>query len=457
MPPGPRGFPLLGNALHIPAINPWLTFMEWGKQYGSDIIHLTAPGARIIVVNSIDVAVDLFDKRSTVYSDRPYLPMLCELVGLANWNIGFMSYGDHWRNIRRMFHRYLGPQEAKMLRPTTIRHTNNLLNKLLSQPEKFLDHVRTVPGEMILEVAYGIKVTGADDPWLRLAEEGNDSAIAAATPGRFLVDLLPFLKWVPAWVPGAGFKRLAMEWRQLNTDMYTLPYEMLEGSATSSVAQTMLSNVDVTDVPEYDEYLMKVRDSTRFITICTNNVNSCSSIIAVLKTFFLAMVIYPDAQELAHKELDSVLQGERLPDFHDMLSLPYTMALVKEVQRWHPVLPLGVARRTTQDDVYGDYLIPKGSMVLPNVWAMSRDTKDYPDDPDSFNPARFLGASGQLDPSVRDPDYAFGFGRRICAGRHMASDSIWIMMASILATFKISRRKEDVGVSLERYTSAFIV
>jgi cytochrome P450 len=55
------------------------------------------------------------------------------------------------------------------------------------------------------------------------------------------------------------------------------------------------------------------------------------------------MVIFPEVQKLAQQELDSVLHGKRLPDFDDMTSLPYVMALVMEVQRWHPVLPMSVS------------------------------------------------------------------------------------------------------------------
>ena len=79
------------------------------------------------------------------------------------------------------------------------------------------------------------------------------------------------------------------------------------------------------------------------------------------------MVVSPEAQRKAQKELDEVVGPTRLPDFEDRPNLPYINALCKEVMRWHPVIPL-VAHRVTQDDVFEGYLIPKGSHVLGNAW-----------------------------------------------------------------------------------------
>jgi cytochrome P450 len=80
------------------------------------------------------------------------------------------------------------------------------------------------------------------------------------------------------------------------------------------------------------------------------------------------MILYPEVQRKAQAELDSVIGMSQLPSFEDRESLPYVNDLCKEVLRWHPVLPLGIAHRVMQDDIYGDYLIPSGSLVIGNAW-----------------------------------------------------------------------------------------
>jgi cytochrome P450 len=87
-----------------------------------------------------------------------------------------------------------------------------------------------------------------------------------------------------------------------------------------------------------------------------------------LLTFLLAMLLFPEAQEKAQEELDKVVGLGRLPEYEDRERLPYTNALCKEVLRWHPVAPFSIPHRVTQDDVFGGYFIPTGSIVLGNTW-----------------------------------------------------------------------------------------
>jgi len=168
---------------------------------------------------------------------------------------------------------------------------------------------------------------------------------------------------------------------------------------------------------------------------------------SAIGTFFLAMVCYPEVQKEAQAELDKVLNG-RLPEHSDFPSLPYLSALVKEVYRWQPVFPLGVAHQSTGDDLYNDYHIPANSVVIPNQWAMLNDERVYPE-PHEFKPERFL-KNGKLDSSVRDPmDIAFGFGRRICPGRHLAHSSVTLTAASVLSTFDLLRKVDENGREIE--------
>ena len=123
------------------------------------------------------------------------------------------------------------------------------------------------------------------------------------------------------------------------------------------------------------------------------------------------MILNPEAMKKAQQELDRVVGKGELPGFSDKENLPYIDALVKEVLRWSPSLPLAVPKRAMQDDVYRGYLIPEGVTVVENVWAILRDPSVYPD-PEVFNPDRFL-KDGKINPLVFDPENRiFGTGRR---------------------------------------------
>jgi cytochrome P450 len=87
-----------------------------------------------------------------------------------------------------------------------------------------------------------------------------------------------------------------------------------------------------------------------------------------MSTFFLAMTLHPEVLCKARDEIDRVVGTHRLPTFSDRESLPYVEAVVKESFRWHPIGPMGLPHVASQDDICGEYLIPKGAMLLPNIW-----------------------------------------------------------------------------------------
>ncbi len=82
----------------------------------------------------------------------------------------------------------------------------------------------------------------------------------------------------------------------------------------------------------------------------------------------LAMTISPEVQRKAHEAIDRIVGTSRLPTSADRGSLPYVDAIVKECLRWHPVAPMGVPHMTMQDDVFNGYAIPKGALLMPQIW-----------------------------------------------------------------------------------------
>lgn len=80
------------------------------------------------------------------------------------------------------------------------------------------------------------------------------------------------------------------------------------------------------------------------------------------------MSLYPDVVRKAQGEIDRVIGNDRLPNSMDRPNLPYVEAVVKEVLRWHPVAPMGLPHTSTVEDLFEGYLIPKGSMVIANIW-----------------------------------------------------------------------------------------
>ncbi|THH14927.1 hypothetical protein EW146_g5475 [Bondarzewia mesenterica] len=204
LPPGPRRLPIIGNMLDMPKRNEWATYQKWGKDHGSDIIHLEVLGTHMIILNSQTAANDLLNKRSSIYSDSLRL----------DWALGFVSYGQRWRDMRKAFHQYFHPTATLQYHPIEERATVELLQRLLDTPEDFIEHLRHMAGKIILEITYGIKVQPHGDPYINAAERALEGMAFGGTTRAGLYDILPFLQRVPAWVPGNGFIREAKKWTQ---------------------------------------------------------------------------------------------------------------------------------------------------------------------------------------------------------------------------------------------------
>ncbi|KAL4259703.1 cytochrome P450 family protein [Pleurotus pulmonarius] len=440
LPPGPKRYPIVGNFFNLPSKQQWIKFLQWSKEYNSDIIHFRIFGRSTIVLNSWKATNDLLSVRSVIYSDRPVSTMMNELLGWAPY-ISVMPYGDAWRTRRRAFWEEFNPSQAPDHRPKQLWYSRDLLRRLLKEPANFLHHIEYTLSASILAVTYGLDVKPEHDPNIARAEKALSNVTDAGISGSFLVDTMPFLKHVPSWMPGAGFKRFAEKSRPDVIDMLNGPFydgckRIQEGKGEPSFLSRSLAK---------GGHIVEGHPNAQFIkeVAAVAYSGGAETTRSALSSFIAAMLLHPEVQMKGQREVDSCSRS-RLPSFEDLPQMPYVQAIMLEVLRWQAVFPLGVAHRVTMDDEYKGYHIPKGSTVFVNVWALLRDEEYYPD-PDTFRPERFLTKDGKINPKRVDPIPNFGFGRRICPGRFFATDSLWLAVASILAVFDIAKATDEAG------------
>ncbi|EIM81797.1 cytochrome P450 [Stereum hirsutum FP-91666 SS1] len=422
-PSGPPSRPIVGNILTIPRRGAWNLFAKLHNQFG-DLIFFHGLGRSVLVLNKLSVINDLFDKRGDNYSHRPVLAVLGGLMGLDQ-SMTMLPYGREWREQRRLAHVGLNATVVKKYHTTQEDLASIMLLDMLNTPEKFFDHVRLYAERIILSVTYGLPIDVADNEYVTQAEETMHIISDAMVPGAFLCDLLPWMKWLPSWVP---FQREAAHGRAMIEHLVTKPFEhvkqdMSQGAAAPSLTQDLLALSD--DNAQLFESRVKW---------ATGSMYGGASTYATVLTFMMAMALNPEKQKRAQAEVDNIVGSDRMPAISDIAQMPYVNLVIKETLRWHPSLPLGIARRTDHDDFYEGYFIPKGTVVLPNVWSISqKQNEKY--DPTMFIPERFLDPSEE----ITDPfTYVFGFGRRVCPGKALAENSLFAAIAGILSVFDIS-------------------
>ncbi|KAF9232905.1 cytochrome P450 [Melanogaster broomeanus] len=375
----------------------------------------------MIIVNSEEVAKNLFVRRSQNYSDR-VVPRIIKSIGLE-YSTARLRYGPRWRLHRQLHH------QPGRYRPMQLAKARQLLVDFLETPHRYHPCLQKYSASIVLSIAYDWEVSEQDDPLINRIESTMDHVFKTiSTPNTVLLAAFPFLLYMPNWMPGSSLRRDLEISREYIAKMTQEPFDYVVGNlARKSLVSDSLRNLDMNNADP--DLLLAIKQAAA--TVFGGKSLHTS---ATLLIFILTMILYPRVQEKAQQEIDEVVGCGRLPNFTDRPSLPYVEAVLRETLRWHPVAPLGISHASVNDDIYRGYFIPKGMVLVPNAWAMAHNENKYPN-PSDFIPERFIDATGKLNTDT--VDFIWGFGRRICAGRHVADATVWAAMVSILASFRL--------------------
>ncbi|CAK5266685.1 unnamed protein product [Mycena citricolor] len=443
LPPGPKKLLIIGNLLEIPSTRPWVMFAKWARDYGSGVIHISAPGTSIIVLSSLEAMRDLLEKRGSRYSDRGPMPMMKDLIGW-DFSFGFLDYDDEWRRQRKLLHRDFSLASVQKLRPQLRDAARELIRDLSNDPQaEVMSLMGLFTARTIIRTLYGLEVPHLNHAYIKNAVDAIQAASAAAVPGAFLVDTFPILRFVPGWFPGGGFQKKAKRWRKSIEALQDLPFREVERRVQNNTAQPCFVQRQLADCKTAEQIQsLKAAAASMYAT-------GADTTISPLGTFVLAMMEHPDIQRHAQDQIDRVVGRGRLPDFEDRARLPYVDAILKELFRWRPSGPIGIPHYISVDDEYRGYHIPAGSKVIANVWGLLQNEDLFPD-PHDFRPERFLVNGVLREDIVVDPAaIIFGFGRRLCPGQAFALDSLWITIATLLAAMHIEKPRDESGNIVE--------
>ncbi|KAK6496027.1 hypothetical protein TWF481_002055 [Arthrobotrys musiformis] len=354
--------------------------------------------------------------------------------------MGIMDYNDHLRVQRKMAGKRIGSKNsiAKFL-PSIELQVRQFLRQTMNSPENLHEHLQYESASVILDMTYGYQ-TGPNghDPLVDLAGQWMAEFCDAVVAGAWLVDLIPWIRYLPEWFPGAGFKSTARRYHARYMQALNIPFDFTEKQMARG-SQKPSYVADLLDEDPGPEDIKEIKYSATALYG-----GGADTTVGTLRSFFLAMSLYPEVQRKAQEEIDRVVGADRLPDPHDRENLPYVDAVLSETLRWMTVASLGLPHSSVEEDEFRGYRIPKQSIILPAVAWFARDPSTYKQ-PESFNPDRFLGPNKELDPRT----YIFGYGRRVCPGRYFADANLFLMLAQSLAAFHIRKAVDSEGRDIE--------
>ncbi|EPT00018.1 hypothetical protein FOMPIDRAFT_1123461 [Fomitopsis schrenkii] len=225
LPPGPRPYPILGNIPHMTFDHPEKRFHQWKETYG-DVTFLKLLSTPTLIVNSVAAARELLQKRSAKYSDRPHSVLVIELLGWEH-DFGILPYNEETRRHRRWMHtHFFSAASLNIVAEIQRKEATMLLAGLLAGPNAVASHVHRYAAASMVKYLYGHDVTSADDEYLHFIDVVMEETLRSSAPGTSPVDVLPQLKYVPDWLPGAGFKRRAAEVKRLVREAAQKTFEL---------------------------------------------------------------------------------------------------------------------------------------------------------------------------------------------------------------------------------------
>ncbi|OJJ07010.1 hypothetical protein ASPVEDRAFT_876441 [Aspergillus versicolor CBS 583.65] len=447
MPPGPLPLPLIGNTHLLPPSKPWLYFESLAKQYNTPILTFWTGRRPTIWLCDAWTTHALLDKRAALYASRPRMVVFAEL-GAGQSNLVNMYYGDRWRLHRKLTHMGVGLQQVRKYRGFQNDESRLVAYDLLKQPKEYVRHFERYATSVVSIIGFGRRVKSYMDPIVTEVIAVMQRAAELNVPGKgapMVMESFPILAKFPnciaPWKQGLGggqgrgrpfFYALAEEAANAEKDSNTAKQKQDE----PCYAQRIFD-----EAPKYNLSKMEISSLSGNLFGAGSDTSS-----STLVTFALACCAFPETLSRAWEELDRVVGPHRSPAFEDEAELVYVKAFVKEVLRWRSVAIIGgQPHAPIQDDVYKGYLIPKGTWVQGNVWAIHHNEREFPD-PDRFKPDRYMPGSPDSRPFPGEKGYmTFGWGRRVCSGQGLAEQGTFITIARLLWGFKIEKARDEKG------------
>lgn len=430
-PPGPRGIPLLGNLEFNKPKFYHTKGMDWVRQYGPIYRHKMM-SVNVVVINDYDLLKDTFSRPEILH--RPAAWLLKETTaGLA------VLGGRHWRENRKLVTQAFvelgyGKQTMSDIVQAEGQHLMEAIGKFRGAP--------MLPRDLMFRSACNNVVTfllgrrlDLDDPRRKDMDDHLEGFLLGSAASS--IDCRPrWLKKLERWLhprsPRVRIEDMANELEAMSKREVYRAMAMDKSRRNKGVVDIYKAKLE--DLGKEDD----VFSEDRMVGNTTDYLLGATAVVALfLQSHVLNFAARADSlQEKVRQEIDRVVGRDRLPTWADHVHMPLTMATIWEMYRWKACTPFGIPRGVAEDTVIGGYHVPKGTVLLPNFWAIHQSTELWKE-PEKFDPSRFIEPDGSA-PSTRPAHIiTFSLGKRICPGESLATAEVFIYLTMLLQKFRI--------------------
>ncbi|XP_043115538.1 cytochrome P450 2G1-like [Puntigrus tetrazona] len=448
LPPGPLALPLIGNLLILDKRAPFKSFMKWSKTYGP-VMTVYIGSQRMVVLVGYDTVKEALVDQAEDFTGRAPIPFIFQILrgyGLV------ISNGDRWRQLRRFTLTTLrdfgmGRKRMEQWIQEESRHLLKSFEETKLTPVDPVFFTSRAVSNVICSLVFGQRFDYEDKDFLGLLQIISRLLRFISSPQGQLYNVFPKLMQL---LPGRHHAML----KEVEDIKAFISKKIKEHEKT----------LDFDDPKDFiDCFLLKLRQDkhnpdTEFHkdnllgTVLNLFVAGTETTSTTLRYALMLLIKHPHIQEQMQKEIDRVIGQNRIPTMDDRKSLPFTDAVIHEVQRYLDIVPLNVPHYATCDISFRGHTIPKGTVIIPMLHSVLRDEGQW-ETPWTFNPEHFLDANGNFK---KNPAFMpFSAGKRSCVGESLARMELFLFIVSLLQRFSFSSPKGRDGVDPSPELSSF--
>ncbi|XP_032553464.1 cytochrome P450 2J6-like isoform X1 [Chiroxiphia lanceolata] len=428
LPPGPTPYPFFGNLLQMNFKIHHENLKKMAKIYGN-IFTLWVPNGPVVVLQGFQAVKEGLTVHAEDVAGRPTGRLFHYM---SHGNGVMFSNGHLWKQQRRfgmatMRKMGVGKKTQEYRLQEEACHLVEYLQKTNGKPLDPTMPVVHAVANVICSVIFGHRFSRDDENFHRLIESIDTITAFGNSITFFVYELFPWLtshflgpyketKSKLDFVKALLAKELEShkEKRKLDENRDFIDYYLAEIDKTKGDAEST-----------YDE-------ENLIQTIFDLFIAGTETTATTLRWALLFMVIYPDIQEKVQKELDAVLGCSHAFCYEDRKKLPYTNAVVHEIQRYSNIILIALPRLSLKDTELLGYHVPKNTIILANIDSVLSDPGKW-ETPDQFNPGHFLDKDGNF--VNREAFLPFAIGQRVCMGELLARMELFTVFSTLLQAF----------------------
>ncbi|XP_072166013.1 cytochrome P450 2U1-like [Diadema setosum] len=447
-PSGPRTWPVIGCMPSLIGDEPQKLFAKMSEKFGP-VFYTRIGVVPTLILNDFSSMREAFSRSGDDFADRPKLGMM-EYITKGRGIIS-AHVGENQRERRRFglaALRSLGMGKSRLIENivSEIETLSDLFTSRKSEPFVPFHDLNVSVSNIISWIVFGQRFKHDDiyfKQFLDIIHEGLEISETTGVTG--FIPVLQYLP-LPVWRKLANNHR---KWQEFDSAMIKDALNRPESEEPCFVQMYMeeLKRVQGEKAcngnPPHDGSDGSIGPSTGGVPFSEDDLRQTLGDLFVAGTdttattlmwAILYLVLHPDVQRKVHEELDRAIGPDRMPTLEQRKDIPYTEAVLMEVQRMATIVPLAVPHASTCDTKLFDFDIPAGTLVLPNLWAVHYDPKTWKN-PEEFVPERFLNED-RTAVIQRDEFIPFCIGRRKCLGEQLAKMELYFFFTHLLHRFE---------------------